>query len=54
MYVGHVGDSGVVMGIKENGDEFMRAHCITVVSQVIDHSLTETLTLLKINPLSPE
>ena len=32
MYVGHVGDSSVVLGIKDKATNQLKAHMITVVS----------------------
>ena len=34
MYIGHVGDSGVVLGLQQTDSDQPRAHCVTVVGIV--------------------
>lgn len=32
MYIGHAGDSGILLGVRDKSDGSLKAHCVTVVS----------------------
>ena len=46
MYVGHVGDSGVVLGMQQTDAQQPQAHCITVVGMVLLPSQTHSITVV--------
>ena len=39
MYIGHVGDSGVVLGLQQADSDQPRAHCVTVVGIELEQQL---------------